>query len=66
MVNSSVPKGGNRNGNQAPAAAPNTCEGQISAGVWAYISDIINRRLLVIDEQKGLSVGFSNLHHDSK
>ena len=25
-----------------------------------------NRRLLVIDEQKGLAVGFSNLYHDSK
>ena len=45
---------------------PNTCEGQITAGVWAYISEIRNRRLLVIDEQKGLAVGFSNLYHDSK
>jgi len=50
----------------ALAAAPNTCAEQISAGVWAYISDIRNRRLLVIDEQKGLAVGFSNLYHDSK
>jgi hypothetical protein len=50
----------------ALAAAPNTCEGQISAGVWAYIAEIKNRRLLVIDEQKGLAVGFSNLFHDSK
>jgi len=51
---------------RALASAPNTCEGQISAGVWAYIAEIKNRRLLVIDEQKGLAVGFSNLHHDSK
>ena len=51
---------------RALAAAPNTCEGQISAGVWAYISEIKNRRLLVIDEQKGLAVGFSNFYHDSK
>ncbi len=50
----------------ALAAAPNTCEGQISAGVWAYITEIENRRLLVIDEQKGLAVGFSNFYHDSK
>ena len=50
----------------ALAVAPNTCEGQISAGVWATITEIKNRRLLVIDEQKGLAVGFSNLHHDSK
>ena len=50
----------------ALAAAPNTCGAQISAGVWAYITEIRNRRLLVIDEQKGLAVGFSNLYHDSK
>jgi hypothetical protein len=51
---------------RALAAAPNSCAAQISAGVWAYISDIKNRRLLVIDEQKGLAVGFSNFYHDSK
>jgi hypothetical protein len=51
---------------KALAVAPNTCGAQISAGVWAYISEIRNRRLLVIDEQKGLAVGFSNLYHDSK
>jgi hypothetical protein len=50
----------------AIAAAPNTCEGQLSAGVFAYITEIRNRRLLVIDEQKGLAVGFSNFYHDSK
>jgi hypothetical protein len=51
---------------KALSLAPNTCEGQITAGVWGYISEIRNRRLLVIDEQKGLAVGFSNLYHDSK
>ncbi len=51
---------------RAIAAAPNTCGGQISAGVWGYMSAIKNRRLLVIDEQKGLAVGFSNLCHDAK
>ncbi len=51
---------------RAIAAAPKTCEGQISAGVWAYIAQIKNRRLLVVDEQKGLAVGFSNFYHDAK
>jgi hypothetical protein len=51
---------------KALSAVPNTCEGQITAGVWAYITEIRNRRLLVIDEQKGLAVGFSNFYHDSK
>ena len=51
---------------KALSLVPNTCEGQITAGVWAYIAEIRNRRLLVIDEQKGLAVGFSNLYHDSK
>jgi hypothetical protein len=50
----------------ALAAAPKTCAAQISAGVWAYITEIRNRRLLVVDEQKGLAVGFSNFYHDSK
>jgi hypothetical protein len=51
---------------RALAAVPNTCGGQITAGVWAYITEIKNRRLPVIDEQKGLAVGFSNFYHDSK
>ena len=51
---------------KALSLVPNTCEGQITAGVWGYISEIRNRRLLVIDEQKGLAVGFSNLYHDSR
>lgn len=51
---------------KALSAVPNTCEGQITAGVWAYIAEIRNRRLLVIDEQKGLAVGFSDFYHDSK
>jgi hypothetical protein len=48
------------------AAAPKTCAAQISSGVWAYITEIRNRRLLVVDEQKGLAVGFSDFYHDSK
>ena len=51
---------------KAIALVANTCEGQISSGVFAYITDIKNRRLLVVDEQKGLAVGFSNFYHDSK
>jgi len=51
---------------KALSLVPNTCEGQITAGVWGYIAEIRNRRLLVIDEQKGLAVGFSNLYNDSK
>jgi hypothetical protein len=50
----------------AIAAAPNTCEGQISAAVFAYVTEIRNRRLLIVDEQKGLAVGFSNFYRDSK
>jgi hypothetical protein len=51
---------------KAIAVVPNTCEGQISSGVFAYITHIRNRRLLVVDEQKGLAVGFSNFYHDSR
>ncbi|MBN1567891.1 MAG: hypothetical protein JXA73_08580 [Acidobacteria bacterium] len=44
---------------------PNTCEAQISTGTFSYITDIKNRRVLIGDEQKGLSVGFSMFYHDS-
>jgi hypothetical protein len=42
-----------------------TCEGQISTGVFSYITEIRNRRVLIADEQKGLAVGFSMFYHDS-
>lgn len=44
---------------------PNTCEAQISTGTFSYITEIRNRRVLVADVQKGLSVGFSMFYHDS-
>jgi hypothetical protein len=49
---------------KAMAAMPNTCEGQISTGTFAYITDISPRRLVVADTQKGLAVGFSMFQHD--
>jgi hypothetical protein len=47
------------------AKFPKTCEGQISTGSFAYITDIKNRRVLVADEQNGLAVGFSMFWHKS-
>jgi hypothetical protein len=49
---------------KAMAAIPRTCEGQISAGVFAYITEINPRRLVVADVQKGLAVGMSMFQHD--
>jgi hypothetical protein len=45
------------------AAMPSDCEGQISTGTFAYITDIKERRVLVADVQKGLAVGFSMFWH---
>jgi hypothetical protein len=42
---------------------PRDCEGQISAGVFSYITEI-KPRMVVADVQKGLSVGFSMFRHD--
>jgi len=42
--------------------APNDCEGQLSAGVFSYINEI-KPRIVVVDMQKGLSVGFSMFRH---
>jgi hypothetical protein len=49
---------------KAMAAIPRTCEGQISAGVFGYITEINPRRLVVADVQKGLAVGISMFTHD--
>jgi hypothetical protein len=50
---------------EAMAKFPKTCEGQISTGSFAYITDIKNRRVFVADEQNGLVVGFSMFWHKS-
>ncbi len=42
---------------------PRDCEGQLSAGVFSYITEI-KPRLVVADVQKGLAVGFSMFRHD--
>jgi hypothetical protein len=42
---------------------PRDCEGQISSGVFSYITEI-KPRLVVADVQKGLAVGFSMFRHD--
>jgi hypothetical protein len=45
--------------------APHECEAQISSGAFTYISHIRNRRVVIADEQKGITVGFSMFYHDS-
>ena len=45
------------------AGVPRDCEGQLSAGVFSYITEI-KPRLVVADVQKGLAVGFSMFRHD--
>ena len=42
---------------------PMDCEGQLSAGVFSYITEI-KPRMVVADVQKGLAVGFSMFRHD--
>jgi hypothetical protein len=53
---SAVPTGGF-------GGVPRDCEGQISTGVFSYITEI-KPRLVVADVQKGLAVGFSMFRHD--
>jgi hypothetical protein len=43
--------------------APTDCEGQLSAGVFSYITEI-KPRIVVADVEKGLSIGFSMFRHD--
>lgn len=42
---------------------PMDCEGQLSAGVFSYITEI-KPRMVVSDVQKGISIGFSMFRHD--
>ncbi|MGD9157823.1 MAG: hypothetical protein PVG39_05420 [Desulfobacteraceae bacterium] len=42
---------------------PMDCAGQLSAGVFAYITEI-KPHMVVADVQKGISVGFSMFRHD--
>jgi hypothetical protein len=42
---------------------PQSCEAQLSAGVFSYITEI-KPRMVVADVQKGLSIGFSMFRHD--
>ncbi len=42
---------------------PRDCEGQLSAGVFAYITEI-RPHMVVADVQKGISAGFSMFRHD--
>jgi hypothetical protein len=42
---------------------PMDCEGQLSSGVFSYITEI-KPRMVVADVQKGISVGFSMFRHD--
>jgi hypothetical protein len=42
---------------------PMDCEGQLSAGVFSYITEI-KPHMVVADVQKGISVGFSMFRHD--
>ncbi len=47
----------------AMAKFPRDCEGQLSTGTFAYITEIKPRRLVVADVQKGIAVGFSMFYH---
>lgn len=43
-----------------------TCAAQLSTGVMSYIGDINNRRILALDEEKGLAFAFSIFRHDGE
>jgi hypothetical protein len=42
------------------------CGEQISTGMWSYITDITDRRILAVDEAKGLVFAFSIFRHDGE
>lgn len=42
------------------------CSDQLSTGVMSYITDISDRRILAVDEEKGLVFAFSIFRHDGE
>ncbi|MFC1839385.1 hypothetical protein ACFL1N_07390 [Thermodesulfobacteriota bacterium] len=42
------------------------CGEQTDTGIWSYITDITDRRILAIDEEKGLAFAFSIFRHDGE
>jgi len=42
------------------------CAEQMNTGMWEYITDITDRRILAIDEEKGLAFAFSIFRHDGE
>lgn len=42
------------------------CGKQMSTGVWGYITDITDRRILAVDEAKGLVFAFSIFRHNGE
>jgi len=42
------------------------CGEQINTGIWSYITDITDRRILAVDEAKGLVFAFSIFRHDGE
>ena len=42
------------------------CGEQMNTGIWSYITDITDRRILAIDEEKGLAFAFSIFRHDGE
>lgn len=49
-----------------PSFAGMKCGEQLSTGVMAYITSITDRRILVIDEEKGLVFAFSIFRHNGE
>lgn len=66
-----APSGGALSGPEIPGAAKRPmgllgmvdCKSQIDMQTFEYISDIVNRRVNIIDEKTGLAIGFSDLRH---
>ncbi|KPK74319.1 MAG: hypothetical protein AMJ79_14495 [Phycisphaerae bacterium SM23_30] len=42
------------------------CGEQMNTGIWSYITDITDRRILAIDEEKGLAFAFSIFRHSGE
>lgn len=43
-----------------------SCQENVDSGMWVYISEIDPRRILVLDEERGLAMGMFMFHHNGQ
>jgi hypothetical protein len=52
--------------NAASPLGRSSCQENVDSGMWVYITEINPRRILVLDEERGLAMGVFMFHHSGQ